>query len=144
MEKSKSLEVEHPIPQPKSSDTSLINEESPIKLTRPEYYIQPALEDIKKLFNSNEVCRLEGGLTVGRYGYGSVFWKGPIDLKKPVDLDEIVHFRSKEVVVYPDETKKPEIGTGLNKPAEVSLERIWPIDTKTKQMIKVKFSSLSK
>lgn len=58
----------------------------------------------------------------------------------PVNLDEIVHFRNKEVVVYPDETKKPEVGLGLNKTAEVSLERIWPVDPRTKQSIKVKKS----
>jgi nuclear pore complex protein Nup98-Nup96 len=89
------------------------------------------------MFNEEGICRLEGGLTVGRLGYGSVFWKGPLELEEPVDLDEIVHFRNKEVVVYPDETKKPDIGNALNRPAEVSLERIWPINPKTREMIKV-------
>jgi nuclear pore complex protein Nup98-Nup96 len=94
------------------------------------------------MFNADGICRLESGLTVGRLGYGSVFWKGPLELRAPVDLDEIVHFRNKEVVVYPDEAKKPPIGSGLNKQAEVSLERVWPIEPATKQMIKVTFPHL--
>ncbi|KAF7634524.1 Peptidase S59 domain-containing protein [Meloidogyne graminicola] len=107
-----------------------------IKLTRPEYYSEPKIEDLECLFNQNGVCIIEGGLTIGRLGYGSVFWKGPLELTEPLDLDEIVHFRNKEVIVYPDESKKPEIGFGLNKPAEVSLDNVWPIDSKTKMPIK--------
>lgn len=106
-------------------------------MTHPEYYIEPSLDELEELFNADGICRLEGGLTVGRLGYGSVFWKGPVELRAPLDLGAIVHFRNKEVVVYPDDSTKPEIGSGLNKQAEVSLERIWPIDPKTKQMIKV-------
>ena len=56
-----------------------------------------------------------------------------------VNFDEIVNFRNKEIIVYPDEENKPEINTGLNRPAEVSLERIWPIG-KDKQIIKVYIS----
>nr|CAD2172126.1 unnamed protein product [Meloidogyne enterolobii] len=107
-----------------------------IKLSRPEYYSNPLIEDLEALFDSKGICKIEGGLTIGRLGYGSVFWRGPIELQEPLDLDEIVHFRNKEVVVYPDEAKKPEIGCGLNKPAEVSLENVWPIDPKTKMPIK--------
>lgn len=92
---------------------------------------------MEECFREDGSLRIECGLTVGRVGYGSVFWKGPIQLAGPIDLDEIVHFRNKEVVVYPDETKRPEVGTGLNTAAEVSLERVWPIDPKTKQPIKV-------
>jgi nuclear pore complex protein Nup98-Nup96 len=106
-------------------------------LTHPEYYTEPTLDELEELFNAEGICRLEGGLTIGRLGYGSVFWKGPIELREQLNLDEIVHFRNKEVVVYPDDSTKPEIGCGLNKQAEVSLERIWPINPKTKQMIKV-------
>ncbi|CAK5117356.1 unnamed protein product [Meloidogyne enterolobii] len=107
-----------------------------MKLSRPEYYSNPLLEDLESLFDSKGICKIEGGLTIGRLGYGSVFWRGPIELQEPLDLDEIVHFRNKEVVVYPDESKKPEVGLGLNKPAEVSLENVWPMNPKTKMPIK--------
>jgi nuclear pore complex protein Nup98-Nup96 len=47
-----------------------------------------------------------------------------------------VHFRHKEVVVYPEDNNKPPLGEGLNCPAIVSLERVWPIDKITKNPIK--------
>lgn len=47
-----------------------------------------------------------------------------------------VFFRHKEVVVYPDDSVKPSLGNGLNCPAEVSLERVWPIDKETKDPVR--------
>lgn len=86
----------------------------------------------------NGVCKINNGLTIGRLGYGSVFWPGSFELSN-LNFDEIVHFRHKEVVVYPDESTKPEVGQELNQPAEVSLERVWPTDKQTRQSIKVIF-----
>jgi len=48
----------------------------------------------------------------------------------------LVHFRHKEVVVYPEHYDKPPVGQGLNVPAEISLERVWPIDKATGDPIK--------
>lgn len=53
-----------------------------------------------------------------------------------LDLDSIVHIRRREVVVYPDDEKKPPVGFGLNKRAEVCLESIWPTDKSTHESIK--------
>ena len=53
------------------------------------------------------------------------------------NFDEIVHFRNKEVVVYPDEPTKPEQGEGLNRTAIISLERISPLNS-DRQLIKVR------
>uniref|UniRef100_A0A915EBH8 Peptidase S59 domain-containing protein n=1 Tax=Ditylenchus dipsaci TaxID=166011 RepID=A0A915EBH8_9BILA len=95
-------------------------------------YCQPTKEAIEDTF-ADGAYNIEG-LTVGRLGYGSVFWRGPLRLTN-LNLDDIVHFRSKEIIVYPDESKKPEVGSELNRPAEVSLERVWPVG-KDKQIIK--------
>jgi hypothetical protein len=55
-----------------------------------------------------------------------------------LNLDNVVHFRNKEVVVYPDEANKPEIGHELNRFAEVCLDLVWPVDRQRK-VIKVCF-----
>lgn len=47
-------------------------------------------------------------------GYGSVFFPGEVNLTN-MNLDEIVHFRRKEIIVYPDDKEKPPAGEGLNR-----------------------------
>ena len=124
---------------------------------REEYYYKPSLDELRESVRDG-VCHVDAGLTIGRYGYGSVFWRGPFELKEVEDLDKAVHFRNKEIVVYPDESKKPPIGEELNRPAEISLEvstlhpatvyiyvlsqRVWPMN-KQGTLIKVSTMQLA-
>lgn len=98
------------------------------------YFTEPSLEVLESMMRDGKV-QIKDGLTIGRIGYGSVFWPASFELSS-LDFEKIVVFRSKEVTVYPDETTKPPVGVDLNRPAEISLERVWPYDKETQEYIK--------
>ncbi|XP_061596390.1 nuclear pore complex protein Nup98-Nup96 isoform X2 [Cololabis saira] len=97
-----------------------------IILNRVGYYTIPSLEDLAEMTDENAACVVEN-FTIGRKGYGSIFFPGEVNVTG-LNLDEIVHFRRKEVIVYPDDKNKPQEGEGLNRRAEVTLDGVWPND----------------
>ncbi|TRY98366.1 hypothetical protein DNTS_021791 [Danionella cerebrum] len=98
------------------------------------YYTIPSLDELGKMLNENGECVVEN-FTIGRKGYGSVFFPGEVNLTN-LNLDDIVHFRRKEIIVYPDDKDKPPVGEGLNRGAEVTLDGVWPNDKTTCSQIK--------
>lgn len=98
-----------------------------ITLRRPGYYTKPPLSALR--LDGAGQCWVED-FTIGRTGYGSVMFPGRMDVHG-LDLDSTVVFRRKEITVYPDESKKPELGQGLNRRAEVSLDDVYPIRKST-------------
>ncbi|XP_074528013.1 nuclear pore complex protein Nup98-Nup96 isoform X2 [Halichoeres trimaculatus] len=100
-----------------------------IVLNRVGYYTIPSMEDLSEMVDENGDCVVEN-FTVGRKGYGSIFFPGEVNVTG-LNLDEIVHFRRKEVIVYPDDKNKPPEGEGLNRRAEVTLDGVWPNDKTT-------------
>ncbi|KAG8544950.1 hypothetical protein GDO81_021581 [Engystomops pustulosus] len=105
-----------------------------IVLSREGYYTIPSMEELAKMMDDEGKCMVEG-FTIGRRGYGSIYFEGLVDLTN-LNLDEIVHIRNKEVIVYTDDGNKPPVGEGLNRPAEVTLNEVWPIDKTTRALIK--------
>lgn len=99
-----------------------------IIFTRPDYYLIPPLSDLHTFVNSEGRCVVTG-LVIGRIGYGNVFFSTPIDLTN-MNLDELVHFRYRELTIYPDNNNKPPRGEGLNQPAQITLDCVWPKDRK--------------
>ncbi|GLG96233.1 Nuclear pore complex protein Nup98-Nup96 [Gryllus bimaculatus] len=97
-----------------------------IVLNRVGYYTIPSLDDLNSLLTEDGKCVVDN-FTIGRNGYGNVYFPDSFDVAG-LNLDEIVHFRHKEVVLYPDDEKKPPVGEGLNRRAQVTLDRVWPID----------------
>nr|XP_046267298.1 nuclear pore complex protein Nup98-Nup96 isoform X3 [Scatophagus argus] len=100
-----------------------------IVLTRVGYYTIPSMEELADMVDENGECVVEN-FSVGRKGYGSVFFPGEVNVTG-LNLDHIVHFRRKEVIVYPDDKNKPPEGEGLNRRAEVTLDGVWPNDKTT-------------
>lgn len=103
-------------------------------LSRVGYYTIPSLDELAEMVDSNGECIVEN-FTVGRKGYGSVFFPGEVNVSG-LNLDQIVHFRRKEVIVYPDDRNKPTEGEGLNRRAEVTLDGVWPNDKTTCSQIR--------
>jgi nuclear pore complex protein Nup98-Nup96 len=69
------------------------------------------------------------GFTVGRDGVGQVTFDVPVDLTN-IDLDgifdKLVILNIRQATVYPDQSKKPPVGKGLNVPSTIKLENSWP------------------
>jgi hypothetical protein len=53
-----------------------------------------------------------------------------------LDIDNLVILRPKEVIVYPDQERKPPIGEELNKPAIITLYNCWPRNKETGKILK--------
>ncbi|NWI19266.1 NUP98 protein, partial [Crypturellus soui] len=105
-----------------------------IILTRAGYYTIPSMEELARLTNDRNECVVTD-FTIGRKGYGSIYFEGEVNLTN-LNLDDIVHIRRKEVIVYPDDERKPPIGEGLNRRAEVTLDGVWPTDKTSRCLIK--------
>lgn len=118
------------------ADNSLITEPHPtgIKLTRPGYYTIPSLEKLVDYIREDGSCVVPD-FTIGRKGYGNVYFGEPMDVAG-LDLDDLVHFRHKEVIIYPDDENKPPVGTGLNRKAQITLDQVWPHDKTLHEPIK--------
>lgn len=99
------------------------------KLSSPEYYVEPAMEDLA----ANErpgFCGQVKDFVVGRHGYGSIKFLGETDVRN-LNLESIVQFNMREVIVYADEKLKPPVGQELNKPAEITLLNVTCVDKNT-------------
>uniref|UniRef100_A0A1D1XQX1 Nuclear pore complex protein Nup98-Nup96 n=1 Tax=Anthurium amnicola TaxID=1678845 RepID=A0A1D1XQX1_9ARAE len=103
------------------------------KLRHPEYYTEPPIQELaaKERAHPGFCCHVRD-FVVGRHKYGSIKFEGETDVRR-LDLESIIQFNHREVVVYRDESKKPPVGQGLNKPAEVTLLNIKCINKKTGQ-----------
>lgn len=101
------------------------------KLRRSDYYTEPRIQELAAKERAEPgFCRRVKDFVVGRHGYGSIKFMGETDVRR-LDLESLVQFNNREVIVYMDDSKKPPVGQGLNKPAEVTLLNIKCFDKKT-------------
>ena len=109
---------------PNSPVTSKKLSSAGVTLSRAGYYTLPSVSQLT--LDSEGQC-LVTGFTVGREGYGNIHFPGTMNIAN-INMDDIVHIRHKEVIVYPDDNNKPVLGEGLNRPAQVTLDKVWPND----------------
>ncbi|CAN6280371.1 unnamed protein product [Urochloa humidicola] len=101
------------------------------KLPQADYFTEPSLEELAaKERGEPGYCSQVKDFVVGRHGYGSIKFLGETDVRG-LDLESIVEFNYREVIVYKDDSKKPPVGEGLNKSAEVTLLKIECVNKKT-------------
>lgn len=101
------------------------------KLRQPDYFTEPRIQELAAKERADPgYCRRVRDFVVGRHGFGSIKFMGETDVRR-LDLESLVQFNNREVIVYMDESKKPAVGQGLNKPAEVTLLNIKCVDKKT-------------
>lgn len=105
------------------------------KLRHSDYYTEPRIQELAAKERAEPgFCRRVKDFVVGRHGYGSIKFLGETDVRR-LDLESLIQFNNREVIVYMDDSKKPPIGQGLNKPAEVTLLNIKCYDKKTGNQI---------
>jgi nuclear pore complex protein Nup98-Nup96 len=103
------------------------------KLLHSDYFTEPGIQElaVKEQADPGYSKRVVD-FVVGRQGYGVVKFFGVTDVQG-LDLESIIQFNYCEVVVYMDESKKPVVGQGLNKPAQVTLLNVKCADKKSGQ-----------
>ena len=100
-------------------------------LPHADYFTEPSIEEIAAKERAQAgYCGQVRDFVVGRHGYGSIKFLGETDVRC-LDLESIVEFNNREVIVYKDDSKKPPVGEGLNKAAEVTLLNIKCVNKKT-------------
>lgn len=101
------------------------------KLCHADHYTEPPVQELAERERVEPgFCSHVKDFVVGRHGYGSIKFDGETDVRR-LDLESIIQFNEKEVIVYEDVSKKPPVGQGLNKAAEVTLLNIKCFNKKT-------------
>lgn len=105
--------------------------------TRPSYYTIPSLDDLSQMVTYNSEGNpqlIVDGFTIGRRGRGNVFFPDRFDIYG-INIDKNVHFGNKELIIYEDDNNKPAVGQELNRPAQITLDEVFPRDKITDEVI---------
>ena len=130
--------------QVKGNELAIVHEDGPAENTAPtndrpmsqvshedpqpgDYYTRPSQAEINKM--TREAKKRFTDFEVGREGCGHVIFNEPVDLNT-VNLDDIpdniAQITTRSLTIYPDSTKKPVVGKGLNVPSTIYLDNSWP------------------
>ena len=92
-----------------------------------EYWLRPSLEEIKKM--PLDQLKKVSNFVVGRQNVGHCAFQEPVDLSSinwNNFFDVVVQFGMRSICVYPESSKKPPVGMGINVPSNITLENCWP------------------
>lgn len=97
--------------------------------TESDYWCTPSISDLSKL-SSLELTHVQN-FSAGRKNHGNLMFKYPVDLtafegRWDSLLSKTIVFQNRILQVYPDEAEKPSQGNGLNVPAVITLENVFP------------------
>ena len=128
--KGNELAIVHEDDSPESLSTS--NAQTPFQTPQEDqqpgaYWMKPSLDELQNLPKDQRKQIKE--FSVGRECCGRVEFNQPVDLSF-TDLKDIygniVLVELRSITVYPDQTKKPALGKGLNVPSTIYLANSWP------------------
>lgn len=91
------------------------------------YWMKPSEDELQQL--PKDQRKQVQGFSVGREGCGHVEFNTSVDLSFTNLKDiygNIVLIELRSLTVYPDQTKKPALGKGLNVPSTIYLANSWP------------------
>ena len=92
-----------------------------------EYWLRPSLEEIKRM--PSDQLKKVSNFVVGRQNVGHCDFQEPVDLSKinwNKFFDIVVQFGMRSICVYPESSKKPPVGMGINVTTVITLENCWP------------------
>ena len=102
---------------PREQTYDFAPEEAIPKLTKEGYKIKPSLVELAR-FKLEDLKRVKDFTIYNQHG--KIVFEGETDLEG-LNLDEVVEIAQNSVELYSDDSKKPPVGQGLNKPAIVHL-----------------------
>lgn len=106
------------------------------KLSKTDYYVEPSLTQLAAMAREDEASlQRVSSFVVGRDGIGSVKWLDPVDVRG-IDLDSIIELSRGSIEVYLDDNEKPDVGFGLNRPAEITMLKVFKTDKASGKPIK--------
>ena len=124
------LAIVHEDESPQSTSTSNVQPSYQMPQDDPQpgaYWMKPSENELLQL--SKDQRKQVNNFSVGRDGCGRVEFNTPVDLTL-TDLKDIygniVLIELRSLTVYPDQTKKPALGKGLNVPSTIYLANSWP------------------
>jgi len=106
------------------------------KLTRLGYSMTPSLAELSQM-SAGQLRRVQNFSVANEHG--SILFEGETDVRG-LDIDQAVQILASAVVVYPDDCdlEKPAIGSGLNKPALITLLNCKPKKESHQQQFEAK------